>query len=680
VATTALAALALAGHVASASPATPGTTPAPLLAAAGQSVISARYVIVLRGTPAGRNAPPAADAVGRARAHGVLVDREYRNALSGFAAALSADQLAAVRRDPDVAYVEADRTVRLDNVQSPVGSWGLDRVDQRNRPLDNVYVDNANGAGVTAFVIDSGIRATHAEFGGRVAAGADFVGDGNGTDDCLGHGTHVAGTIGGSTFGVAKAVSLVPVRVFGCSSSAPISRIISGVDWVTAHHGGPSVANMSLGGGTDDGLDSAVSNSINSGVVYAVAAGNSHSDACGTSPARVQTAITVGATNSNDSRDTNYSNFGSCLTLFAPGTGITSAGISSDTDTAVMSGTSMATPHVTGVAALYLQEARSTPPATIKRWIVDAATRDVLTDIGNGSPNRLLYAPAVFGSSVALARNGDGRLQVMGTNSADGVFQRWQINPGGPTGWTGWSGPFFTGQRSVAAEVDANGLLEMFVVDTFGHVYYAKQLDAANDWGGVRLFDGALASIAAARNADGRLEIFGANAAGQVFHRLQASPGNWDGSGWQQFDGALSQVAAETNADGRVELFGVNTAGMIFHRAQTSPGDWTGSSWSQLPGLLMSIAATRNADGRLEIFGTNAAGQVFNAWQQTPGGVWSNWNEFGGELRQITAETNLDGRIEVFGVDGDGAVFLRWQQTAGGNWSGWSAFDGQLRP
>jgi subtilisin family serine protease len=290
------------------------------------------------------------------RSHGGQVHYRYRTALKGFAASLPAPALEGIRRNPNVAYVEADGIMSIVATQSPA-TWGLDRIDQRNRPLSNSYTYNATGSGVRSYIIDTGIRPTHNEFGGRASGGFTAISDGRGTTDCNGHGTHVAGTVGGSTYGVAKSVLLVPVRVLNCQGSGTTSGVIA-LDWVTANHVKPAVANMSLGGGASTSLDNAVANSISAGVTYAVAAGNSNANACNYSPARVGAAITVGATTSSDAR-ASYSNFGSCLDLFAPGSSITSAWSTSNTATNTISGTSMASQHV----------------AAWQRWSFSRATR-----------------------------------------------------------------------------------------------------------------------------------------------------------------------------------------------------------------------------------------------------------------------------------------------------------------
>ena len=287
-----------------------------------------------------------------------------------------------------MSLVERDQVFTISTTQSPA-TWGLDRIDQRARPLSNSYTYTRTGAGVRAYIIDTGIRFSHGEFGGRATSGFDAV-DGGAADDCNGHGTHVSGTVGGATYGVAKGVSLVGVRVLDCAGSGTTSGVIAGVDWVTANHVKPAVANMSLGGGASAALDQAVANSIAAGVTYAIAAGNSNARACNYSPARVATAITVGATTSTDAR-ASYSNWGSCLDLFAPGSSITSSWYTSNTATNTISGTSMATPHVAGVAALYLQGNPGATPATVRNALVANATSGVVGNARTGSPNLLLF-------------------------------------------------------------------------------------------------------------------------------------------------------------------------------------------------------------------------------------------------------------------------------------------------
>jgi aqualysin 1 len=366
--------------------------PEPLFAAvsgnSGPEVIPGQYIIVFN--------QDVRDVPGRARqlaaAHGGSLRFVYEHALKGFAAQLPDAAVAALARNPNVAYVEQDQVVHAFETQSNA-TWGLDRSDQRALPLSGTYTYTPTGAGVTVYIIDTGIRFDHSEFGGQAVSGYDAV-DGGSADDCNGHGTHVAGTVGGTTYGVAKDVQLVAVRVLNCAGSGTTSGVIAGIDWVTAEHqvGAPAAANMSLGGGASTALDDAVRRSITDGVSYAIAAGNSSANACNYSPARVAEAITIGATTSSDAR-ASYSNYGSCLDLFAPGSSITSAWHTSATATNTISGTSMATPHVAGVAALYLQNNSTATPAAVASAIVSAATSDKVTSPGTGSPNKLLYAP-----------------------------------------------------------------------------------------------------------------------------------------------------------------------------------------------------------------------------------------------------------------------------------------------
>ena len=313
----------------------------------------------------------------------------YTRAITGYAAELSSAQVDALNRHPGVVLVEPDRVIRAAATQNNA-TWGLDRIDQRDLPLSTTFSYIGSGAGVTAYVIDSGI-APHADFGTRLASGFAVSGLGS-TVDANGHGTHVAGTIGGATWGVAKEAMLVPVRVLDASGAGSTSGVISGINWVITNHQAavPAVANLSLGGGVSSSLDSAISNLVNDGVVTVVAAGNSNADACGTSPARAPSAVTVGATGSTDARSS-FSNYGTCLDLFAPGSGITSTWLNGGTRT--ISGTSMAAPHVAGAVASYWSGALSKTRQEVTADIIDLATANKVSSAGTGSTNKLLYLP-----------------------------------------------------------------------------------------------------------------------------------------------------------------------------------------------------------------------------------------------------------------------------------------------
>lgn len=383
------------------------TVPAPDARPFGVSrPIENQYIVVFKRDVT----QPSALAAQLAQQHGGQVMHTYTSALKGFAGRLPDAAITALRNNPNVAFVEQDATVSLNetlispaNSQAPA-TWGLDRIDLPALQLNGTYNYQYTGAGVYAFVIDTGILSTHNEFGGRAATpGYTAIIDGNGTTDCNGHGTHVAGTVGGNTYGVAKGVTLVPVRVLGCTGSGTNSGVIAGVDWVAKSTLRPAVANMSLGGGFSSATNASVAGAVAAGVTMVVAAGNDNRNACNYSPASAPSAITVGATTSSDARSS-YSNFGTCLDIFAPGSSITSAWYTGTTVTNTISGTSMASPHVAGVAALALAANPSATPALVADFLVANATLGKVTSAGTGSPNRLVYSMAAGAPSVPVVK------------------------------------------------------------------------------------------------------------------------------------------------------------------------------------------------------------------------------------------------------------------------------------
>ncbi|HEY0015974.1 MAG TPA: S8 family peptidase [Longimicrobium sp.] len=350
---------------------------APLMAASANG-IEGSYVVVLKD---GAN-PRSVAAVA-----GVEPGFVYTAAVNGFSATLNAGQLNALRHNPNVEYVEQDQVMSIDVTQSGA-TWGLDRIDQTSNTLNGTYIYNTTASNVTAYVIDTGVTPGHTQFGGRASSVYNAVGGSN--DDCNGHGTHVAGTIGGSTYGVAKAVRIRGVKVLSCSGSGSTSGIIAGVDWVRLNATKPAVANLSLGGGFSSATNTAVNNLANSGVYVAVASGNSNANACNYSPASAANVTSVNASTSTNAK-ASFSNYGSCTHLYAPGQNITSAWYTSSTATNTISGTSMASPHVAGVGALYLAGNPTASNATVRSWIINNATPNVISGNPTGTPNRLLF-------------------------------------------------------------------------------------------------------------------------------------------------------------------------------------------------------------------------------------------------------------------------------------------------
>jgi subtilisin family serine protease len=400
-------------------------SPGEIQLANDSNAIPRSYVVVLkRGQVPARQVAPTANTL--ASKFSGKVGFTFASAGRGFSVTMDPEQARKLAKDPAVAYVQQNRTVRASGTQNNPPSWGLDRIDQRALPTDKVYQYPVTGSGVTAYVIDTGIRISHSDFGGRASHGYDFVDNDPDATDCEGHGTHVAGTVGGTTYGVAKEVKLVGVRVLGCDGSGTTASVIAGINWVTENAVRPAVANMSLGGGADPALDEAVADSIAAGIPYAVAGGNDNVDACEQSPARVPDALTVGATADTDAR-ASFSNYGKCLDIFAPGQAITSAGIADDKASESLSGTSMAAPHVAGAAALVLAANPSYDPKQVSEALIRNATGNRVTGPGTASPNRLLYTGSQPDTGAPCAGRPSGSASAGPGGGVPG-------GPGGPGG------------------------------------------------------------------------------------------------------------------------------------------------------------------------------------------------------------------------------------------------------
>ncbi|KFE72084.1 S8 family serine peptidase [Hyalangium minutum] len=684
--------------------------------------IPGQYIVVLKEADV-----PAKDVLAVASTlafrYQATVLEEYQHALRGFAIAADENQARALAADPLVKYVVEDGVVRLADAQLEA-PWGLDRIDQRNRPLDGVYRYNQTGVSVHAYIFDTGIRTTHVEFGGRASADFTVINDGRGAEDCNGHGTHVAGTIGGQRFGLAKGVQLHSVRVLNCNGSGTWSGVIAAIEWVTTHQVKPAVANMSLGGAANPAVDDAIRGSISQGILYVVAAINNGDDACKYTPSRIAEAMTVGATDSSDARPY-FSNFGSCLDMFAPGVNITSAWFSSDTATKELTGTSMAAPHVTGAAALYLEINPNATPAAVSQALNDRATSGVVSDPGAGSPNRLLFAfsepqrwVSDFGYEAGGWRvenhprmmadvNGDGRQDIVGFGNA-GVYV--SLSTGSsftpPQLWVAGFGYEAGGWRvekhpRMMADVNRDGRQDIVgfgnagvsVSLSTGSSFTPPQLwvaDFGYEAGGWRVENHP--RMMADVNRDGRQDVVGFGNAG-VYVALSTGssftpPQLWvtdfgyEAGGWRVEK--HPRMMADVNGDGMQDVVGFGNAG-VYVALSTGSGFATSQLWVADFGYEAGgwrvenhprMMADVNGDGRQDVVGFGNAGVFVALSTGSSFAAPQLWvADFGYEAGgwrvenhpRMTAEVNDDGRQDIVGF-GNAGVYIAL--STGSNFTG----------
>jgi subtilisin family serine protease len=606
-------------------------------------------------------------------AEGAAITNTWDGAVSGLTAKLDDAAVSALEQRPDVIAVEPDHLLHASGTQTGA-PWNLDRIDQRTLPLNGTYSVAETGRGVTAYVIDSGIRPTHTEFVGRVARGAywDF-GDGTGINDCNGHGTHVAGTVGGTTWGVAKEVTIVPVKVLQCTGSTTASILIEGINWVIADHqsGAPAVVNMSIGGRPSAAVDDAVNQLIADGITVVVAAGNDSAQTCSNSPARVPSAITVAASDQNDN-EASFTNHGSCNDIFAPGVGIQSASYQSDVGSLILSGTSMAAPHVTGAAALVLQRAPSATPAQVWQAISDDASRGVLS-VCCGDPNALLHvgppapsvppSPPVAGDGPSAASARPGQLDVFIRGFDDAV---WTRHFDGTT-WSGWTslGGIVTTVPSVVSP--GPGRLYLFARGA-DHALWTRSFDGVS-WSGWSSLGGILSTGAvAASRAQGTVDVFVGGGDGAVWYKSLGATG-W--GGWGTLGGFITATPAAASAGpGTVGLFVRGGDNALWF--QTFDGSaWSG--WGTLGGVLTSApGAASRSTGSYEVF---VRGNDLALWTRS---LSSGWSTLGGLLTSPAAAASaVPGTMDVFARGGDNALWA--EHDGGGGFTGWYTLGGGLR-
>lgn len=704
---------------ATASSETPAAPHGQVLGTDSPSAIPGRYIVRLDDGVTSDDVADRAALV--ADTYGGELGFVYERAFHGFSVSLSESQAQIMATDPAVAQVHQEEAWMTDG--QPNGDpdtqygpdWGADRIDQRFSALSLTYTAPNSASNVSVYVIDDGIRIDHVAFEGRARYGKDVL-DGDSIAyqaGCSNHGTAMAGIVTARDVGVTDA-STVAVRVVDCSKMSSDSQIMAGLEYVMAEQAkpgaGPGVISYSLscaGPCAGTNVAAAVNAAISQGIPVVGSVGNHNGDACAYGKQGwASSALTVGAVASTGARwvdsATFGSNWGTCVDLFAPGKMVLTVSGASQSEMLWSNGTSIAAPHVAGVVALALGRDPGLSPSALHHEVLSSATPDKLTDLGAGSPNRLLFngAPTVpGGSTLAVARQGDGRLRLLAVDKDGRLVSRSQTTASART-WDAWTTAQAPRWTVVAAEAQSNGLLLTAAVRPPSESEYAFTMTQSaidpTKWVSVLQAPQGLAATAIARNIDGRLDQFLVDSAGRAWFRWQTAPsGGWSTTkpwgdqplGNMPYGTILRSIAAETNADGKISVVATSTRGEVWHKMQDQAAvSWGG--WQQIDGQAKAVALAPNKNGRLELFAVDDAGRIQHRTQTAAGSnSWTPWaplpvDGLGTErVVSIAAETNADGRISLFATNRVGELREVVQASPDQNaWSAWALLDGAMRP